>query len=167
MGYDAVFRTDIGSDDLRSILHDFAEKSAKADVSIVYYAGYAVTAKGETYLIPVDIGVAGQGVSGNDAISLRAVTRAVVGARSLGLVVLDARRESVFERMFEQYEGKAFQTAAPSMPARGATLFFSAQLGKEVEEGNGRNSPFATAIMKSSSGRNLRSVSFSETFGMT
>ncbi|WP_338149019.1 caspase family protein [Bradyrhizobium elkanii] len=148
LGYEVVFRRDIGSDDLRLVLRDFADKSAKADISIIYYAGYATTARGETYLVPVDAGFVEQKLSAKDPIALRAAMNAVAGARSLGLVILDGRRENSLETTLQQHEDKLELSTDSRAAARGVTLFFSAEPGKTVEEGNGRNSPFAAATMR-------------------
>lgn len=148
LGYDVILRRDASADDLQLVLRDFADKSAKADVSIVYYAGYAAIARGETYLIPVDAEFTAQNPLGRNAIALRAAKNAVAGARSLGLIMFDGMRENSLEAKVEQYEDKLEFNAAPEPAARGVTLFFSAEPGKTVEEGNGRNSPFAAAIMK-------------------
>src|SRR6516164_7537851 len=54
LGFDVIMRQNAGIDSLRQAFQDFSEKSAQADISIVYFAGYGVGVGAEGYLIPVD-----------------------------------------------------------------------------------------------------------------
>lgn len=150
LGYDVILRRDVGSEDLQASLRKLAEKSGESDIAIVYYAGYAASSKGEMYLIPVDAEFAAQKSSRREMISLHTATSAVSGARSLGLVLFDGMRENPFEAKLEQYEGTfgSDATLEPTKTGRSASIFFAAEPGKFAEEGNGRNSPFASAILK-------------------
>src|SRR5215475_8147815 len=41
LGFDVVLRQNSPADDLRRAFADFSEKSAQADIAMVYFAGYA------------------------------------------------------------------------------------------------------------------------------
>ncbi len=150
LGYDVILRRDTNSEDLQLALRDLGDKSAKADISIIYYAGYAVTARGETYLIPVDAEFTARNSSRREAIALREATNAVAGARSHGLVIFDGMHGNSFEEKLEQLEDKLefIVASEPTKAVRSASIFFATEPGKTAEESSGRNSPFAAAILK-------------------
>ncbi|HKS18069.1 MAG TPA: caspase family protein [Bradyrhizobium sp.] len=151
LGFDTVLKRDAGAEELRQALADFAEKSAKADIAIVYFAGYSVNAGVDGYLIPVEAQLATSAAFRTEAIPLRAVTFGVARARSLGLVILDALRGNPFPAKLERQESQHREPNAAAGSAEGfrnVLVFFAAEPSRTSEEGSGRNSPMAAALTK-------------------
>jgi tetratricopeptide (TPR) repeat protein len=150
LGYDVIFRQDAGAAELQQALHDFANRSLRADVSLVYYAGYGINVEGEAHLVPVDAEVAAENSVRKETVALRALTAATGGAQALALVILDAMHGNAFQAKLERYPGEPTSNgvAEPANPIRNALVFYAAEPGRTAEEGNGRNSPLAAAILR-------------------
>jgi tetratricopeptide (TPR) repeat protein len=74
----------------------------------------------------------------------------VARARLLGLVILDALRGNPFSAKLERQDASA-ATSAPSGAAdafRNVLVFFASEPTRKAEEGDGRNSPLAAALLK-------------------
>ncbi|OPY97115.1 hypothetical protein A5906_37325 [Bradyrhizobium sacchari] len=147
LGFDVDLRKDATIGDLRAGLGAFTEKSAGADIAIFYFAGYSAAAGVGGYLIPVDAHLATPESASAETIPLPVVTASAARARRLGLVILDAMRENAFPAMPDGRRS-ASPTSAGSAPIRNTLVFFPAEPGRIAEEGEGRNSPFAAALLK-------------------
>jgi TPR repeat protein len=149
LGFDVILRRDATGDELRQAFGDFSGKFAKADIAIVYFAGYSVNSGIEGFLIPVDARLATSSAFRTEAIPLRAATLQVAGARQLGLVILDALRKNPFPARLERRESRDVDVpSGTSDAARNVLVFFASEPTKTSEEGEGRNSPLASALLK-------------------
>jgi TPR repeat protein len=150
LGFDVTLRLDTGIEDLRLALRNFSGKSAKAEFSVVYFAGYSVNLGTDGYLIPVDAQLSEASAFRSQAIPLRAATRSVAGAKTLGMVILDAMRGNPFAAKFEGLQGN------PDVDASAGTLsgfpnvllIFATEPTRTAPEGDGRNSALAAALLK-------------------
>jgi len=150
LGFDVVLRLDTGIEDLRLALRNFSEKSAKAEISMVYFAGYSIGPGADGYLIPVDAQLSEASAFRSEAVPLRAATRGVAGAKTLGVVILDAMRGNPFAAKFEGLQGDHDVDASSARVSgfRNVLLIFAADPAKAAAEGDGRNSPLAAALLK-------------------
>ncbi|WP_315832888.1 caspase family protein [Bradyrhizobium prioriisuperbiae] len=158
LGFDVILRRDGSADDLRAALGEFSDKAAKADIALVYFAGYSVNPGVDGYLIPVDARLATSSSYSTEAVPLRAVWSGVAKARKLGLVVLDALRGHPFAKLERQDRADPAGASGSSETFRNVLVFFAAEPGKISEDkisedrtsgdGAARNSPFAAAILK-------------------
>lgn len=150
LGFDVMLRKDAGIEDMRRALQEFTQKSAKADISIVYFAGYGIFSGIDGYLVPIDAQLSASSAFRSEAVALRAATLAVARAQSLGLVILDALRGNPYLAKLERQDapGEADAAAATIEGFRNVVVYFAADPGKSAEPGNGRNSPLATALLK-------------------
>jgi tetratricopeptide (TPR) repeat protein len=150
IGFDVDLQKDTSAEALKSALGAFAVKSAKADVAIVYFAGYSVNAGIDGYLIPVDAQLASASSFRTEAIPLRAVMADVARARLLGLLILDALRGNPFPAKFERQDAGQDSNASAGTAAsfKNVLVFFATEPTRKAEEGDGRNSPLAAALLK-------------------
>jgi hypothetical protein len=149
LGFDVMLRQNAGVDDLRRAFRDFSEKSAKADISIVYFAGYGVGVGAEGFLIPVDAELATAAAFQDQAVPIQMALLEAAKAKLLGLVILDAMRGNPFASTFApQDRGASDAPADAGTTTRNVLLFFAAEPGKNAVEGHGRNSPLAAALLK-------------------
>jgi len=149
LGFDVILRRDTTGEEMRQALHEFSGKFAKADIAIVYFAGYSVNSGIEGFLIPVDARLATSSAFRTEAIPLRAATLQVAGARQLGLVILDALRKNPFPAKLERQDNRdADMPSGTSDASRNVLVFFASEPTKTAEEGTGRNSPLVAALLK-------------------
>jgi uncharacterized caspase-like protein len=147
-GFEVSQHENLGYRDLQRAVVAFGRdlKAAGEDtVGMVFYAGHAVQADGENYLIPVDANI-------QDSLDLRITTLEVstlmASLRSAGnrlnLVVLDACRNNPFPSISRSGSGGLAKIEA----AYGTLLAYSTAPGEVAADGTGRNSPYTAALAK-------------------
>jgi uncharacterized caspase-like protein len=151
-GFDAVDnRRDLGISELRRAIRDFSATSQDADVAVVYYAGHGIEVDGVNYLVPADARLASDFDIEDETISLDRVMRALDGAKRLKLVILDACRDNPFATSMKRTVasraiGRGLAKVEPSMSD--TLIAFAARAGAVASDGDGQNSPFATALVR-------------------
>jgi len=137
-------------DDMNAALKKFAVDAANADWAVIYYAGHGVEYDGNNFLVPVDVKYIDDADIPKESIALDAVLNAVSPATKLRLVMLDACRENPFA---SQLHGDAESSSigkglARIEPDSGTLVAFATKHGHVATDGDGQDSPFATAIVK-------------------
>ncbi|MET4390382.1 putative caspase-like protein [Bradyrhizobium sp. F1.4.3] len=151
-GFDTVdSRRDLGITELRRAIREFSATSQDADVAVVYYAGHGMEVDGVNYLVPADARLASDFDIEDEAISLDRVMRALDGAKRLKLVILDACRDNPFaitmkRTVASRAIGRGLAKVEPSMSD--TLIAFAAKAGAVASDGDGQNSPFATALVR-------------------
>ncbi len=115
-----------------------------------WFAGHGMELGGENWLIPVDAELKTDLDTEQEAISLRAVMVMVSAASKLGLVVLDACRDNPFlakikRSMATRSAGRGLSRVEPT---NNVLVAYAAKDGTTAADGDGRNSPFTTALLK-------------------
>jgi hypothetical protein len=141
---------DLTRDKFFETLHTFASEAEKADWAVVYYAGHGLEIGGVNYLVPVDARLAVDRDAETQMVALEQVIAAVGGARKLRLVMLDACRDNPFEKNMQRtialkLVDKGFSNIEP---AAGFMVVYAAKHGETALDGEGVNSPFATALAR-------------------
>src|SRR5882724_2685439 len=151
-GFDVVDNErDLGISDLRRIIREFAEISRDADISVVYYAGHGIEVDGTNYLVPADAKLLSDFDVEDETVSLDRVLKALDPVKRLKLVILDACRDNPFAKnMRRSVASRSIgRGLARIEPAMSDTLIaFAAKAGAVASDGDGQNSPFATALVK-------------------
>jgi uncharacterized caspase-like protein len=151
-GFDNVeLRRDLRISELRRALRDFSDKARDADVAVVYYAGHGIEVDGTNYLIPTDATLERDVDAPDEAMSLDRVLGYIEPAKQLRLVILDACRDNPFNKSMKRTLGSRAVTRglAKVEPTSPNTLIaFAAKAGSTASDGDSRNSPFTTALVK-------------------
>lgn len=137
-------------DQINAALKKFATDAANADWAVIYYAGHGIEYDGNNFLVPVDVRYVQDADIPKESIALDAVLNAVSPASKLRLVMLDACRENPFA---SQLHGDAESSAigkglARIEPDSGTLVAFATKHGHIATDGEGQDSPFATAVVK-------------------
>jgi uncharacterized caspase-like protein len=150
-GFDSVeLRRDLKINDMRRALRDFVDKSRDADVAVIYYAGHGIEVDGVNYLVPVDAVLDRDIDIYDEALSLERVLVSVEPAKKLRLVILDACRDSPFTRSMKRTIasraiGRGLAKVEPTSP--NTLIAFASKAGSTASDGDGKNSPFTTALI--------------------
>src|SRR5579871_3224571 len=136
-------------DDMRRALLAFGQSAAGAEMAAVYFAGHGMEVGGENWLIPVDAALKRETDAENEAISLRSVMMQVSNTTSLGLVILDACRNNPFiAQMQRSVASRGISNGLGRIePVGNVLVAYAARDGTTALDGDGRNSPFATALL--------------------
>ncbi len=151
-GFDVVdSERDLGISDLRRVVREFSETSRDADIAVVYYAGHGIEVDGSNYLIPADAKLVSDFDIEDETVSLDRVLKALDPAKRLKLVILDACRDNPFSTTMKRSVssrsiGRGLGKIEPAMSD--TLIAFAAKAGAVASDGDGQNSPFATALIK-------------------
>jgi tetratricopeptide (TPR) repeat protein len=152
-GFETVtLLTDLRKDALVSALRDFAALAEAADWAVVYYAGHGMEVGGINYLVPTDARIAADRDIGFEAVPLEQVLNAAERARKLRLVILDACRDNPFANQMKRTLTVASRSVSRGLaavePDAGTLVVYAAKDGETALDGEGNNSPFASAFVK-------------------
>jgi uncharacterized caspase-like protein len=167
LGFDAVRRTDRDSASLRRDLDRFVEDATDADVAVLYYAGHGIEAGGENFLVPVDADTSALDAAGERLVALADILQRLRASVPVTILLLDACRDNPFPPgatlrrapasaplpisaggLAETRGARAIGAAAAASDNLGMVIGFAAEPGKAALDGNGDNSPYATALLR-------------------
>ncbi len=145
LGFDVTVKTDLGEDEMKLAIRQFAKKLREREgVGFFYYAGHGVEVGGQNFLIPVGADIPAEEYVDLRAVSLREVTAGLRVARNrLNVIVLDACRDNPFAGQFRS-AGRGLKAVRP--PAE-TLIAYAADSGQVAADGDGRNSPYAEALI--------------------
>ena len=151
-GFDDVqLKLNLKATEMRRTLRDFADDSRTADFAIVYFAGHGLEIQGTNYLVPVDAVLERDVDAYDEAISLDRFLNVIEPARQLRLVILDACRDNPFAKsMKHAIVSRAIDRglAKIELASPNTLVAFAAKAGSTAADGNSKNSPFTTALVK-------------------
>lgn len=151
-GFDSVTTVhDVGRQAMVKALRDFEDLASGADVAIVYYSGHGMEMNGQNFLLPTDVKLQTDKDIEDEAVGLDRVQRSLEGATKLKLVILDACRNNPFEQsMTRSISTRAVSRGLARVEPESADLLvaFASKAGTVALDGEGKNSPFATALAK-------------------
>jgi hypothetical protein len=136
--------------DMRKALVEFGRAAEGSMIAVVFYAGHGMEAGGENWLVPTDAELRSDTDIESEAVSLRSVNLQVSKARQLGLIILDACRNNPFAaKMKRSLSTRAVSRGlAPTEPTDNVLVAYAARDGTTASDGDGRNSPFTTALLR-------------------
>jgi len=149
LGFSVTSITDATLDSLRHALIDFGRAARDADTAVLFFAGHGMEILGENWLLPIDAELRNDVDVDTEAVSLRSAMLAVSNARQLGLVILDACRNSpFFGKMHRPGKAPVIERGlAPIEPAENVLVAYAARDGTTASDGAGRNSPYTAALL--------------------
>jgi Caspase domain len=151
-GFDLVDqRSNLGVVEFKRAVREFVDRSANADVAVVYYSGHGLEVGGVNYLIPVDAKLMSSLDVDDEAVSLDRLLVATERVKKLSLIILDACRKNPFHPVNGEVRvTRAGSTGLASVtPTVADTLVaFAAKAGSVSYDGDGPDSPFTTALVK-------------------
>ena len=151
VGFDVIVGKDLRRDALYAKVKEFADESESADVSLFYYSGHGMQMDEKNYLVPVDAALAHKSDVSQRMVALDDVMSQMGGETNL--VFLDACRnnplaERLARAMGTSRAGAATRGLAKVSVAREALIAFATHPGGVAADGDGRNSPFTTALLQ-------------------
>jgi len=151
-GFDIVeSRRDLKTSEMRRALRDFSDAARDADVAVIYYAGHGIEVDGTNYLIPVDAVLERDIDIYDEAFALDRILVTIEPARQLRLVILDACRDNPLAKSMKRTigtraVGRGLAKVEPNSP--NTLIAFASKAGSTASDGDSRNSPFTTALVK-------------------
>ncbi len=131
-------------------LQKFSLAASASEMAVVFYAGHGIEVDKRNFLIPVDARLQSDADVEFEAVPLDLLSRAVERAKGLRLIILDACRDNPFAVAMQRSGatrsiGRGLGRVEPS----GETLVaYAAKEGTVAADGEGRNSPYTSALLK-------------------
>ncbi|MGB3866568.1 MAG: caspase family protein [Xanthobacteraceae bacterium] len=143
-GFDVETVENGDRNEMRGAVARLKAKIRPESVAMLFFAGYAVQAGRESYMIPVDAAIWKESDVRRDGTSVESVLAAMKqgGARAK-LVVLDASRRNPYERRFRTYS----HGLAPINTTDNALILSAAAPGQVVDDAAGANSVLVDALL--------------------
>jgi uncharacterized caspase-like protein len=152
IGFETVIsRTDLGVVDFKRALRQFLLTAENADIAVVYYAGHGVEIGGTNYLVPVDAKLSRDYDVEDEAVALDRIIGALESVRRLRLILLDACRDNPFPARVRSAGARSTMKGGLAKIEDVSTdtlVAYAAKAGSISYDGDGGNSPYATALLK-------------------
>jgi hypothetical protein len=153
LGFDVIRGLDLDYSGMRATVRRFSEMLPDADVALLFYAGHGLQVAGKNYLVPVDAQIETQADLDFGTIDFDLVLRGMEGDTRTNIIFLDACRDNPLvanlTRRMGARSGAASRGLAQVESSVGTLISFSTQPGNIALDGEGRNSPFTSALLKS------------------
>ena len=149
LGFETVFGVNLDRAGMEDRIRAFADRSANAAVTLFYYAGHGMQVDGRNYLIPVDAALSTASALQFETVEADTVLRFMVGGDRIAIALLDACRDNPLSRSFVATRS-AGASRGLALPATGGGIMigFATAPGETAADGEGRNSPFAAALLR-------------------
>jgi uncharacterized caspase-like protein len=166
LGFEVVEAFDARKRAFDGALRAFADRSAGAEIALVYYAGHGLQVGGQNYLLPADARLVSERDLDTEAIRLDAILRLMQTGRAgrTSIVLLDACRDNPLAGRLALSMGlpsrRVERGLASVQSDAGMFIAFSTQPGNVARDGAGLNSPFSGALVRQmrASGKGLGAV---------
>ena len=151
LGFAVIEGVDLDRSAFEAKLREFAGASRAADTALFFYAGHGIQVDGENYLLPVDARLTEEFDLDFEALELRAFLKQM--RSSVNLVFLDACRDNPLAKDLARSMGAGRSAAIGRGLGRvdtgsGTLIAYATQPGNIAADGEGRNSPFTTALLR-------------------
>ncbi len=154
LGFDVILKTNVSLKEFDQSIDQFGRQlERRKGVGLFFYAGHGVQSKGRNYLIPISADLEREtDLKYQSFDAQRIIDEMEYAQNGLNIVVLDACRDNPLTRSFRS--GKRGLARFDSTPS-GLMLAYSTAPGKQAADGNGRNSPYTTELIKAVQKNNL------------
>jgi uncharacterized caspase-like protein len=152
LGFDVVTGLDLSLRDMRQTVRAFIKKLDGADLALFFYAGHGIQVNGENYLVPVDAQLSSHLDLDFEALPANLVLNAMEQSTKVNLVFLDACRNNPFTENLARSMGTRSSAVGRGLAkigsGVGSLVSFATQPGNVALDGDGKNSPFTSALIK-------------------
>jgi uncharacterized caspase-like protein len=156
LGFAVVEGYDLDKGAFDGKVRDFATALQGATVGVLFYAGHGLQVGGQNYLVPVDTKAETAALLDFQMVRLDLLQRTMEREAQTNIVFLDACRDNPLARNLARTMGTRSAEVGRGLAAAesgvGTLISFSTQPGNVALDGTGRNSPYASALVRHVSG---------------
>jgi hypothetical protein len=140
-GYEVTLRLDQSQKEMQATLRDFRENIKEGDEVLFYFSGHAVEIDGRNYLTPIDTVGTNESQLVDDSIELKTAVLDPFSRKKvkLTLALIDACRDNPFLKTSSTRSMMATRGLAPTTPATGQLIVYSAGSGQAALDRLGSN----------------------------
>ena len=152
VGFEVILATDVDKRRMERAIVRFARLAQQADAALFYYAGHGIQYRGVNYLVPIDARLEDEFSLNFDLARVSDVVSALDGARGVKILILDACRNNPLADKLTRVTANRQLTIARGLAridaVRGMVIAYATQPDQIAVDGNGRNSPFTSALLQ-------------------
>ncbi|MET0866573.1 MAG: caspase family protein, partial [Pseudorhodoplanes sp.] len=154
LGFEVVEGRDLDRRGMDDALRQFSRKLDGAGLAMLFYSGHGVQVNERNYLIPIDAKIERAADLNLDAVDVQRIIDQMEAEKRVNLIFLDACRDNPLTRSLARSAGGGTRSAAvgmglaPVQSAAGTLIAYATQPNNVALDGDGRNSPFTTALLK-------------------
>ena len=154
LGFTVVTASDTSKVEFDQKIRDFARALRSAKIAAFFYAGHGMQVAGKNYAIPIDARLEGAADLAVETVDIDQIVSIMESdSNRVNLVFLDACRDNPLSRSFARNLPATRAVNVGSglnavEAGRGTMIAFSTAPNKVALDGQGRNSPFTTALLK-------------------
>lgn len=150
IGFEVQIEMDLAQQEMLQALKSYKRRSSDADIALIYYAGHGIEIEKQNYLIPVDAELQTVPDVSFETIPLETAVIAAEGAKKLSLIILDACRNNPFINNIQSTSANRSigRGLAVIEPVGNTLIAYAARGGTTAADGEGRNSPYAKALIE-------------------
>ena len=151
LGFEVIEGRDLDKRGLEDKVREFGRKLDRANIALFFYAGHGMQVGGRNYLIPIDAKLERPGDLSFETVDVSQVLAQMEAEQRVNLVFLDACRDNPLARSFARTLGtravSVGQGLATIQGALGTMISYATQPDAVALDGDGRNSPFTSALL--------------------
>jgi len=144
LGFIVTEALDTDRTKLVSALSQFSKTAVNADITLLFYAGHGVQITGTNYMLPIDLNLNDLSQAPLQGISLNDVVEKYLPGKTK-LVFLDACRDNPLMQVANRGVSRGL---APINVSEGTLISYATKDGSVAQDGDGRNSPFTSALLE-------------------
>lgn len=154
LGFEVVEGRDLDRRGMDDAIRQFARQLNGAGLAILFYSGHGLQVNGKNFLLPVDGKIEKVADLSLDAVDVQRIIEQMEAEKRVNLIFLDACRDNPLTRSLARSLVGATRSAtiaeglAPVQSAAGTLIAYATQPDNVALDGDGRNSPFTTALLK-------------------
>jgi uncharacterized caspase-like protein len=154
LNFEVIEGEDLTKTAMEGKIQDFAEKVSDADVALFFYAGHGMQVSGKNYLIPIDAKLERATAVDFETIDADRVLGYMSDEDRVSIALLDACRDNPLARKFARNLGASRSAAVgqglaiPTAVGGGLLIGFATAPGDVALDGEGKNSPFTSALIR-------------------
>ena len=145
-GFKVILKKNARLQEMEDAIENFGNRLKRGGVGLFYFAGHGVQVSGVNYLMPIGAKINRESDIKYQSVDVNKVLDEMANANNgLNIVMLDACRDNPFARSFRNASrGLAIVSSAPS----GTFISYSTSPGNVARDGEGRNSPYTSALIQ-------------------
>ncbi|WP_245284248.1 tetratricopeptide repeat protein [Bradyrhizobium sp. WSM2254] len=159
VGFDEVtIKLNLSRAEMMAALKDFQKTAKMSDWAAIYFAGHGIEVGGVNYMVPIDAQMTDENSISNQMVNMEYLLNAAEVSKKLRLVILDACRNNPYAKQVgvasasRGIDGIGSSVIGQGLgriePEPGTLVVYSAKHGEFALDGDGKNSPFAEALVK-------------------
>ena len=151
VGFEVIEGLDLTEIGMQRAISEFSVKLQTADVGLLYYAGHGLQVDGKNYLVPIDASLDNKLQLPFQTISADRILNVMESTKRISILLLDACRNNPLAERLSRSLGAHGMTLGRGLAKieaeTGTYIGYSNQPGNVALDGDGKNSPFATALV--------------------